>query len=252
MFVRPSHHTIHHTSSQQLSTNSPWGPHMYGRGLNGLWKVVVSTQKLWDRSWVSAFIESTIQFGIHRGKNQKFGVQVSQSPIYYLRDLSWKVFCWIGSPKPCQMQQIIPDLRLRGLGNSWSLLCDGPFFGVWESKQYGGSRCFSLAMTRPCQKGPHSHSRQDLGCLYVTDPCWSQPVANCHQQLPSCLMLMQSARSLYTWRQFSLRGDWLKFKRSYAIVILKRNFMIHHFWCNLICLIKLYFTHSSFLMGQSK
>lgn len=176
----------------------------------------------------------------------------SKSPIYYLGDLSRTVFCWIGSPKPCQMQQIIPDLWLRDLGNTWSLLCDGPFFGVWESKQYGDSRCFSLGMTRPCQKQPHSHSRQALGCLYVTDPCWPQPVENCHQQLPSCLMLMQSARSLYTWRQFSLGGDWLKFKRSHAIVILKRNFMIHHFWCNLICLIKLYFTHSSFLMGQSR
>lgn len=240
-----------HSSSQQSSTNSLWRPHMCGRGLNYSWKAVVSTQKPWHRSWVSAFIESIIQFGIHSGKNQKFGVQVSHSlPVW--PKLNSVLLNWKPEALPNASGYSRPSTqRLRKHLKSimwWTFLRGLGVQTTWRQ----GSRCFSLGMTRPCQKQPHSHSRQALGCLYVTDPSWPQPVENCHQQLPSCLMLMQSARSLYTWRQFSLGGDWLKFKRSHAIVILKRNFMIHHFWCNLICLIKLYFTHSSVLMGQSK
>lgn len=245
MFVGRSHHTIHHAKlvtfiistvlhKQPMRTTHVW---------EGL-KCLVEGCSMKVESVLSSIAQYSLGSKVEVWSlSRSFTTCVTQAEETSLElETLFKcsrLFQYLG----------LRDLLGKHLG---SLLCDGPFFRAWGSKQCGGTRNFSLGMARPWQKQPHSHSRQAPGCLYVTGPCSLDPMENCHQQLPSCLMLMQSARSLYTWRQFRLRGDWLKFKRSHAIVILKRNFMIHHFWCNLICLIKLYFTHSSFLMGQFK
>lgn len=154
------------------------------------------------------------------------------------------------------MQQMIstpwPQRPLLGVSQE-SLLCVDPSLGSGSSNNMKVLDVSPWTCLDP-DRGSHIPipHRPWAVSVSLSHACSLQPVENCHQQLPSCLMLMQSARNLYTWRQFRLWGEWLKFKRSHAIVILKRNLMIHHFWCSLICLIKLYFTHRSFLMGQFK